>query len=279
LANGEIIYIQNTLWTGTDPGLNNIIYNVTVVDANTITLAIWDFASQSYNAVNITSSAVYIGGGIVTLFPKMNIQGKDFNPFQGSGKQFKVSFIDFQMDANIASPAIAATTIQLFVNSYLGEQANLINTNQELINSSQGCGFITGATQENPCKITSPDHSLTTGTLIYIANVQGMTQLNSAIYSITVVDANNFTLDNTDSTGFSAYTTGGIWNRSPVNGQTYIPGSEYAWYRFYSTQFGQYLRIGLTYDDNLMNQLATHQTPMELNAMNIWFREGGRLIN
>ena len=31
--------------------------------------------------------------------------------------------------------------------------------------------------------------------------------------------------------------------------------------------------------DSLMNQLATHQTPMELNAMNVWFREGGRLIN
>jgi hypothetical protein len=249
------------------------------VDANTVTLGIWDFTSQSYNAVDITSTAVYLGGGIVTLFPKMNVQGKDFNPFQGAGKQFKLSFIDFQMDANLLSPAIAATTVQLFVNSYLGEQANLLNTNQELINSSQAGGFITRATQANPCQITSPDHSLTTGTLIYIANVQGMTQLNAAIYSITVVDANNFTLDNTDSTGFSAYTTGGIWNTSPVNGQTYIPGSEYAWYRFYSTQFGQYLRIGLTYDDNLMNQLATHQSPMELNAMNIWFREGGRLIN
>jgi hypothetical protein len=279
LANGEIIYITGMLWSGTDPGLNNVIYNVTIVDANTVTLGIWDFASQNYNAVNIISSATYIGGGIVTLFPKMNIQGKDFNPFQSAGKQFKLSFIDFQMDANVLSPAIAATTIQLFVNSYLGEQANLINTNQELINSSQGCGFITNATQANPCQITSPDHSLTTGTLIYIANVQGMTQLNAAIYSITVVDANNFTLDHVNSTGFSTYTTGGIWNTSPVNGQTYIPGSEYAWYRFYSTQFGQYLRIGLTYDDNLMNQLATHQTPMELNAMNIWFREGGRLIN
>lgn len=279
LANGEIIYIQNMMWNGTDPGLNSIIYNVTVVDANTITLAIWDVASQSYNAVNISSVATYIGGGIITLFPKMNIQGKDFNPFQGAGKQFKLSFIDFQMDANLLSPAIAATTIQLFVNSYLGEQGNLIDTNQELINSSQGCGFITGATKANPCQITSPNHSLITGTLIYIANVQGMTQLNSAIYSITVVDANNFTLDNTDSTGFSTYTTGGIWNTSPVNGQTYISGSEYAWYRFYSTQFGQYLRIGLTYDDNLMNQLATHQTPMELNAMDIWFREGGRIVN
>ncbi len=279
LANSEIIYIQNTLWSGTDPGLNNIIYNVTVVDANTITLAIWDVASQNYDAVNITSSAVYIGGGIVTLFPKMNIQGKDFNPFQGAGKQFKLSYIDFQMDSNLLSPAIAATTIQLFVNSYLGEQANLISTNKELVNSSQGCGFITNATKANPCQITSPDHSLITGTLIYIANVQGMTQLNSAIYSITVVDANNFTLDNTNSTAFSTYTTGGIWNTSAINGQTYISGSEYAWYRFYSTQFGQYLRIGMTYDDNLMNQLATHQTPMELNAMNIWFREGGRLIN
>lgn len=279
LANGEIIYIQNTIWDGSDPGLNNIIYNVTVKDSNTITLAIWDFNSQSYDAVNITSVSTYLGGGRITLFPKMNIQGKDFNPFQAEGKQFKLSFIDFQMDSNIASPAIAATTVQLFVNSYLGEQANLINTNQELLNSSQACGFITAATQANPCQITSPGHSLITGTLIYIGNVQGMTQLNSTIYSITVVDANNFTLDNTDSTGFSAYTTGGIWNTSPVNGQTYISGSKYAWYRFYSTQFGQYLRIGLTYDDNLMNQLATHQTPMELNAMNIWFRPGGRMIN
>jgi Ubiquitin-activating enzyme E1 FCCH domain len=279
LANNEIIYIQDTIWSGTDPGLNNIIYNVTIVDANTITLSTWNFGSQSYNAVHITSSAVYLGGGIVTLFPKMNIQGKDFNPFQGQGKQFKLSFIDFQMDSNLLSPAIAATTVQLFVNSYLGDQANLVNSNQELLNSSQGCGFITNATQANPCQITSPNHSLVTGNIIYIANVKGMTQLNAALYTITVVDANNFTLNNTNSTGFTAYTTGGIWNTSPMNGQVYIPGSQYAWYRFYSTQFGQYLRIGLTYDDNLMNQLATHQTPMELNAMNIWFREGGRIIN
>jgi hypothetical protein len=280
LQNDEIIYIQNTIWSGgSDPGFNNVIFNVTIVDANTITLGIWNFTSQNYDAVNFSSGPTYIGGGIVTLFPKMNIQGKDFNPFQGSGKQFKLSFIDFQMDANVLSPAVGATTIQLFVNSYLGDQANLINTNQELINSSQPCNFITNATQANPCQITSPGHSLISGTLIYIGNIKGMTQLNSAMYTITVVDANNFTLNNTDSTGFSAYISGGVWNTSPVNGQTYIPGSEYAWYRFYSTQFGQYLRVGLTYDDNLMNQLATHQSAMELNAMNLWFREGGRLIN
>ncbi len=284
LSNNELIYIQGMLWSGTDPGLNNTIYNVTVVDGNTITLSIWDFTSQNYDAVFMTSSAVYIGGGRVTLLPKMNIQGKDFNPFQAEGKQFKLSYIDFQMDTNVFSRAICAVTIQLFVNSYLGDQANLMAGNDAIVNSflnnsSQNSRFITFASRANPCQITSPNHSLIPGSQIYIANVQGMTQLNSAIYSITVVDVDNFTLDNTDSSGFSAYSKGGVWNTIPTNGQTYIPGSQYAWYRFYSTQFGQYMRIGMTYDDNLMNQLVTHQTPMELNAMNIWFRPGGRIIN
>ena len=95
---------------------------------------------------------------------------------------------------------------------------------------------------------------LESGQLIYIANVLGTTQINAALYTITVVDANNFTLNGIDATGWTTYVSGGIWNTSPVDGQVYIPGSQYAWYRFYSNQFGQYLRIGITYDDTLMNQ-------------------------
>jgi hypothetical protein len=275
------------IWSGLDPGLNNQIYRVSIAetgspplpDPNVITLSLWNQEFQNYNAVNITSSSIYLGGGRVTLFPKMNIVGKDFNPFQEAGLQFKLSYIDFQMDSNRASPAITAVTIQLFVNSYLGEQANLIASNQELLNSSQNCGYITFASQSNLCQITSPNHSLITGTVIYIANILGMTQLNAALYTITVVDANNFTLNTINSSGFTPYVAGGIWNTNPTDGQTYIPGTEYAWYRFYSTQFGQYIRVAMTYDDSLMNQLSTHQTPMELNAMNLWFRPGGRLIN
>lgn len=279
LANGEIIYITGTLWVGTDPGFNNQIYSVTPKTADTVTLSQWNQVTKAYEDVFITSASTYIGGGRVALFPKMNIQGKDFNPFQEKGKQFKLSYIDFLMDSNLVIPAIPAVSIQLFVNSYLGEQANLITGNQELLMSSQPCNYITGATNANPCVITSPGHSLLTGTLIYIGNVEGMTQLNSAMYNITVIDADNFSLDGIDSTGFGVYTKGGVWNASPVDGQTYIPGSEYAWYRFYSNQFGQFLRVGITYDDSLMNQLSTHQMPMELNAMNLWFREGGRLVN
>lgn len=298
LKNDEIIYIQNTSWTGSefstgaDPGFNNVIFSVTVIDENTIILDTWNFVTQNYDSVDFPDIGnTYIGNGIATLFPKMNIQGKDFNPFQSAGKQFKLSFIDFQMDANVQSPAITATTIQLFVNSFLTEQANLISTNQELINSSQPCGYITyvyTGTNEpdnpsNPCQVTSPNHSLITGTEIYIGNVQGTTEINSSTstdtYIITVVDSNNFTLNAVDATLYDEYIKGGIWNVLKANGQTYTFGSQYAWYRFYSTQFGQYLRIGMTYDDNLMNQLATHQTPMELNAMNIYFRPGGSIVN
>jgi hypothetical protein len=280
LANGEIIYITDTQWSGTNPGINNIIYNVTVVDANTISLGRWN--GSNYDAQLFTLASTYLGGGYIALFPKMNIVGKDFNPFQGKGKQFKLSYIDFQMDQNQNIPLLPAVTIQLFINAYIGTQANMFvgNTNQELLNSCLLTGFITNATRSDPCQITSIDHSLLSGTLIYISNIQGMTQLNSNQYTITVVDANTFTI-NIDSSGFSPFTIGttGIWNAMPTDGQLYQSGSQYAWYRFYSTQFGQYLRVAITYDDTLMNQLSTHQSDMELNAMNFWFREGGRLMN
>ncbi len=282
LANGEIIYITNTIWLGTEPLLNNQIYQVTAYDVNTITLSYWVQSSLSYSSFIMTTASTYIGGGLITLLPKMNIVGKDFNPFQAQGKQFNLSFIDFQMDSNQVAPAIPAVTVQLYVNSYYspGAQANILAGNQELLNTSQTCGFITFIAQSNPCVVTSPGYSLPTGTQIQIRNVEGMTQINaSVIYTITVIDANTFSLNNINSSGFTAYTKGGIWNSIPVDGQTYIPGSEYAWYRFYSNQYGQYLRVSVTYDDTLMNQLSTHQLPIEINAMNLWMREGGRLIN
>jgi hypothetical protein len=288
----EIIYIQGVLSSDVNPGINNQIYQITTIDVNTITLSQWDQDRENYVGY-VVPTFTYIGGGLISLLPKMNIQGKDFSPFQGEGLGYKLSFIDFQMDNNTSQPAIPAITVQLFINSYIRDQANYIPgynqyeqlSNQEVLNASQNYGFITNIETEadnplaNPCTITSPEHSLETGTLIYIANALGTTQVNNSMYLITVVDANNFTLNGIDATGWSEYISGGIWNTSPIYGQVYQPGSQYAWYRFYSTQFGQYLRIGLTYDDTLMNQLSTHQLPFELNAMNCFFRKGGRLIN
>lgn len=72
-------------------------------------------------------------------------------------------------------------------------------------------GSITGATQANPCSITSASHGLTTGTKVRITGVGGMTELNGNVYTITSTGTNTFTLDGTDSSAYGAYTSGGAW--------------------------------------------------------------------
>ena len=56
---------------------------------------------------------------------------------------------------------------------------------------------ITAITQASPCKVTAPNHGLTTGATVTISGVLGMTQINqdpTEAYTITVFDANNIFL-------------------------------------------------------------------------------------
>lgn len=72
-------------------------------------------------------------------------------------------------------------------------------------------GVITGATQANPCEITSNGHTLSTGDIVVIGGVVGMTQINGGPYTITVTGVNTFTLDGIDSTLFGVYASDGTW--------------------------------------------------------------------
>ena len=69
--------------------------------------------------------------------------------------------------------------------------------------------------------------------------------------------------------------------------ETYIPSvnlytpafpSEYLWHRFYATLFGQFIRIQMTYDNDLMNQINTHTESFELNGIKLNVRPGGHLV-
>ena len=69
---------------------------------------------------------------------------------------------------------------------------------------------ITGATQANPCEITSVGHGLATGRVILITAVVGMTQLNDKMYTITVgADPDKFTLNGVDSSAYTTYGSAG----------------------------------------------------------------------
>ena len=68
---------------------------------------------------------------------------------------------------------------------------------------------ITAATKANPVKLTMTAHGMTTGMYLQVTGVVGMTQLNDKIYTVTVVDANNVTLNGVNGTAFTTYTSGG----------------------------------------------------------------------
>ena len=91
-----------------------------------------------------------------------------------------------------------------------------LGTDFENLNYPQQ-GLISGATQANPCVITSTDHRLTTGASIIITDVVGMVELNDTQYTITYIDANTFSLDGTDSTAFTPYVSGGTWTNQGIN--------------------------------------------------------------
>lgn len=95
---------------------------------------------------------------------------------------------------------------------------------QEIFSSGNGTtgaetGAITGVTNANPGVVQSTGFGLPTGTTVLITGVGGMTQLNGNTYTITVIDANHFSI-NVDTTAFGAYTSGGSWYSSPYNGFT-----------------------------------------------------------
>lgn len=69
---------------------------------------------------------------------------------------------------------------------------------------------ISAISQANPCQITtSASNGVTTGEQVILSGIVGMTELNGNRYTVTKNGSNTFTLDGVDSTGFTAYSSGG----------------------------------------------------------------------
>lgn len=273
LATLDWIKIEDAIFLPADTvasGINDRIYQVVVVDADTVQLSYYNNGATG-NYTN-SSLSLYAGRGLVTLLPKLDLQTKDFNPYQQKGTQFKLSYVDFLVDATPQS----VVSVNLIINSSQNTVGNLLIGNTKTDADPYLFGFITGATQANPCIITSPNHGLRTGQQIYITDVVGMTQLNALSYTVTYIDADSFSINVNTSVGYDAYILGGNWRAQNV--QYYVPGSDYAWHRFYATTTGQFMRVQLTYNNDLMSNPITHTTDWILDAMSFWMRSGSRNI-
>jgi len=69
---------------------------------------------------------------------------------------------------------------------------------------------ITGVSKANPAVVTVTSHGLSTGDKVYISGVSGnMSSLNNKTYTITKVNADSFSLQNTNTSTFGNYSNGG----------------------------------------------------------------------
>lgn len=110
---------------------------------------------------------------------------------------FKISNVGFGgVDATMTRNSIAFTAFSLDVDTGLATLTADVTRTVTLI------------TQAANAVISSVAHGYLAGDFIYIEAVNGMTQINGQVVEVVSVNANDFTVD-LDTTGYSAYTSGG----------------------------------------------------------------------
>lgn len=72
---------------------------------------------------------------------------------------------------------------------------------------------VTNITQANPAVVTSASHPFSNGQTVMLTGVVGMIEVNGRYFTVANAGANDFELSGEDSTGHTAYTSGGIATR------------------------------------------------------------------
>lgn len=105
--------------------------------------------------------------------------------------------------------------IEQFQPIYFGDQEDAFYVDSGLSFDGGAAVVISNITQADPAVVTAPGHSFTDGWQVRMSSVAGMTEVNNEVYSVSTVSGSAFELrDSTDtvdidSTGFTAYSTGG----------------------------------------------------------------------
>lgn len=128
----------------------------------------------------------------------------------------KTSFNWLRKD-NILGSGLVADTKEYDLN--LGSVRRILSIFIAKAESTDTTNSVTGITlsSTDPVSITIVAHGLTTGRQGVFSSVGGTTELNDNTYKITKVDANTFTLQGTDSSDFTAWTSAGTFSSWDVD--------------------------------------------------------------
>lgn len=114
---------------------------------------------------------------------------------------------------------VAATVSVGFLGAELPSGRYSVNASSGVVSINGASSTIGTITQAVSAVVSvTATHGFDTGDTVYIRNVNGMTEINDARYTVTDIDTRHFSL-NVNSTGFTAYTSGGDAVEYPVTAE------------------------------------------------------------
>ena len=117
-------------------------------------------------------------------------------------------------DGDLKANTLTSSTGDIKLSTYADRNITTDLTSNASITSGAYSIAITGVTQANPGVVTANGHKWINGDRVTITGVVGMTQLNTNTYEVANKTTNTFELSGTDTTGFTAYASGGLSTRS-----------------------------------------------------------------
>lgn len=110
---------------------------------------------------------------------------------------------------------------------------------------------ITDITEAAQAVVTVGAHTYTAGMSVYFSGVVGMTEINGLRGEIVSVTGTTITVD-IDTTGFTAYTSGGLTNSQPQSGEEIKGGCEFD--------------IPMAFDDDLREMVYANYNAMDITV-------------
>ena len=186
------------------------------------------------------------------------IQSAAWNPFKDEGVECQMSYIDLYVDTDEYTTA----TIEFFKND---EVSPYKTQNLDFLPNLWFLAKIQDISQANPCSVNAANSGVSTGDIVYIYGATGMREINGGPYTITVVDDDNFTIDDLDSSAYSAYTGGGnLYDR------------EFYKTKVWKRAFGG----GIGYQHSIRFSSTGSDSPYRIHAFKPYFKKRGvRTIN
>lgn len=173
-------------------------YKVTAINKDTLEESLPTSAAQSTVGTATSAAPVDINWTTAANASRYNIYKRIYGTIYGLIGTSEISgFVDNGITADVdRNPPVARDPFEL-----------------------ETSVAISGITQADPGVVTTAAHGYSTGDLVYIESVSGMTEVNNTYFYVTVLSSTTFSLqdlagDDVDTSGYTAYSSSGTVKRA-----------------------------------------------------------------